>query len=465
MKRKIYIALSVLVVGILLWFLLTMHIPYNWKPTFQHNSTQPFGAALFDSLMTQSLPNGYEVEPDLPEHLDPAQNAVLYCKFCLGTYQRGYSNREDEIERGEAIMDFVKRGGHVIVATANINYWSWEEEGEDKLLKAYDLKYKRDRIVRIEDDKIVESYRNLNEAIEASQTESYEDWIDYERHTEYQYALLPLTETLKNRKVDNDTLTWVKDQTDFVLSPLYTAGSQLYNLCSTQHRVLMTYRYNHYHHEVLAFRRQYTKGGSITFVATPLLFSNYAVMDSEALPLTQRILLPLLDKHLIRIEGVNEPDGVKLYANKDEFSFIRRHRSLRYAFYLLLGSLVLAFLNYSRRRMRAIPLLPEEKNVTLDFARFMGTFHYRRHDYKQVVLNQYETMLHLLGETMISDVNRLTTSELKEVIIEKTHLPAADAGMLVRTVYKLQNTEEIINQEDMMKLLDVIRKVKAELGV
>lgn len=465
MKRKIYIALSVLIIGILLWFLFTMHIPFVWKPTFHHNSTQPFGAALFDSLMTKSLPNGYEVKPDLPKQLDPAQNAVLYCKFSLGVYQRGYDNRTAETERAKAIMDFVKRGGHVIVATADINYWSWDDEEEDKLLIAYDLKYKRDRVVSIVGDKIVESYRNLSEDIVSSQTESYEDWIDYNRHTGYQEALLPLTETLKKRKVDNDTLTWLSDQTDYVLSPLYTAGSQLYDLCTTQHRVVMTYRYNHYHHEALAFGRQYKKGGSITFVATPLLFSNYAVMDQEALPLTQRLLSPLLDKHLIRIEGVNEPVDVKLYANKDEFSFIRRHRSLRYAFYLLLGTLVLAFINYSRRRMRAIPLPAEEKNVTLDFARFMGTFHYRHHDYKQVVLNQYETMLHLLGETMVSDVNRLTTSELKEIIVDKTHLPAADVGMLIRTAYKLQNTEEVIDQKDMMQLLDIIRRIKMELNV
>lgn len=465
MKRKLYIALSVVVIGSLLWLLFTMHVPYNWKPTLRHNSQQPFGAALFDSLMVQSLHNGYEVEPNLPEQLDPTQNAVLYCKFSLGSYQRGYNNHKNETERAKAIMDFVKKGGHVIVATANINHHFWDDDF-DELLDAYDLQYKNNREVSLEGSQVKERYWNEeDDDNETSETEADEDRIDLSRSTNYNYALLPLVEDMKNGKVANDTLTWVADQTNYILCPLYTAASELYNLCTTEHQVLMTYRYKHCHQEALAFRRQYQNGGSITFVATPLLFSNYAVMDPIALRLTQQLLLPVYDKHLIRIEGVNEPENVKLYANKDEFSFIRRHRSLRYGFYLSLATLVLAFLNYSRRRMRAIPLLPEEKNVTLDFARFMGTFHYRRHDYKQVVLNQYETMLHLLGETMVSDVTRLTTSELKEIIIEKTHLPAADVGMLVRTVYKLQNTEEIINQEDMMKLLDVIRKIKAELGV
>lgn len=454
MKRKIYWILSVAVIGSLLWLLFSTRIPFVWQPTFDHNSKQPFGAALFDSLMSSSLPKGYEVRPDLTDSLNPKEDAILYCKQTIGEYRRGFSNYDSEVERGRKIMDYVKRGGQVIVATASLNRY-----GSDSLLHVYDLKYSIDRLITIDGNKFKERILQHEDIWEAKIDKSH-SVSDLIRNISSD-ALHPVIDSLKKGlPIPKDTLTWLSGQNCYVLSPLYTAGSELYNLCTSRHEALMTYRFRHWHEEALAFRAQYQGGGSITFVSTPLLFSNYAVMDPVAIQLTQRLLSPVRDKHLVRIVGRNMPDKVKVMANKDEFSFIRQRPALRYAFYLLLAVLVLAFINYSRRRIRAIPLLPEEKNVTFEFARFMGTFHYRRHDYKQVVLSQYETMLHLLGESMVRDVNRLNSTELKETIVDKTHLPPADVGLLIRTVMKLQNTDETIDQQDMMKLLDIIRKIK-----
>lgn len=460
MKRKIYIALTIVVLGLLLLLLFSIRLPYTWIPNFDHDSKQPFGAAMFDSLMSASLPNGYEVKADMSAEIDPATDAVLYCKYSIGAYQFGFSNKENELVRAKKIMNFVKRGGNVIVATANIDFNTYGTEC-DSILLVYGLEYSSKRIVNIENNRV--KIRKYDKPINYEfnpEVQPGHKALELARVRSFKDALLPLINEMEKTLVDSDTMTWVEDNRQFRLNPLYVAGSDLYQTCTTKQKVLMTYNYRHWHTEAFAFRTRYTSGGSVTFVAAPLLFSNYAVMDAEALQLTTRLLAPLQDKHLVRIEGKNPPDKKKLIANNDEFSFIRRHRSLRYAMYLFLAAMALAFVNYSRRRMRAIPLLPEEKNVTLDFARFMGTFHYRRHDYKQVLLNQYQTMLHVMGESMVRDVYRLDSAELRDVIVEKTRLPQADVGQLIRTVVKLQNTDATLTQEDMMKLLDMIRKIK-----
>ena len=44
-------------------FLLEWNAPskFVWEPTFNHYDKQPFGCAVFDSLMEKSVPAGYEV--------------------------------------------------------------------------------------------------------------------------------------------------------------------------------------------------------------------------------------------------------------------------------------------------------------------------------------------------------------------------------------------------------------------
>lgn len=467
MKQKIYTALSVAVIAILLYFLFTMHVPYVWVPTFEHKSKEPLGCAMFDSLMSASLPQGYEVKSDVPKDLDPSTDALLYCKVSLGDFQTKYENKSQEIARGRQIMNFVARGGHVIVATANINNYSYDSS-KDSLLIVYGLEAHYNQNVIVEGHKIrvrefpkTKDGTYVDHRIDSHHTQSELDRMS--GNNNYRQHLYGLVQRMKDDKQAKDTLTWVDGNEAFEVSPLLTVDPNLWNLCTTKHRVLMTYKFDGWHKEAVAFQARYTSGGSITFVATPLLFTNYAVMDPSARQLTQRLIAPVKDLHLVRIEGRNKPSEKELIAKKDDFSFIRRHQSLKYAMYVFLTALILAFINYSRRRMRAIPLPPVEKNVTLDFARFMGTFHYRRHDYKQVLLSQYQTMLHQLGEVTIKDVDRMTSSELKDLIVDKTQLPPGDVGMLTRVVLKLQNTDETLTQEDMMKLLDVIRQIKEKL--
>ena len=46
---------------LLVMFAIEYHLPkkFVWTPTFSHYDEQPFGCAVFDSLLTVSLPSGY----------------------------------------------------------------------------------------------------------------------------------------------------------------------------------------------------------------------------------------------------------------------------------------------------------------------------------------------------------------------------------------------------------------------
>lgn len=50
-----------IVAFLFIMFAIEYHLPKNfvWKPTFGHHDEQPFGCAVFDSVLSSSLPQGY----------------------------------------------------------------------------------------------------------------------------------------------------------------------------------------------------------------------------------------------------------------------------------------------------------------------------------------------------------------------------------------------------------------------
>ena len=56
-----YALFIVLLLGIALWSQVSRPRRFVWMPTYSHYDTQPFGCAVFDSVLSFSLPQGYEV--------------------------------------------------------------------------------------------------------------------------------------------------------------------------------------------------------------------------------------------------------------------------------------------------------------------------------------------------------------------------------------------------------------------
>jgi len=338
-RNHIYIVLSALVMAVLFSLLMSVHKPFSWAPTLQTESKEPFGCKLFDKLMSRSLPLGYEVLDDLPDSLNASRDAILYSKYVIGSYSPGYENAEQEAVRGRKLYDFAsKQGGKVVVAAIQLNMFN------DSLVSSYGFEKP-------------EKYYGYNYAYE---------------------VIKPLVEQQKECEMAPRRLTILSSRRSVYVNELLIAGNELNSSFSPQkHQALIDDQSGNH----IAFVRRFKSGGEIYYVAAPLLFSNYAANDAQARSLIVELLSPLANRHVVRIMGKNKPEK-KTFATNDEFSFIRKHPSLNAAFQLFLAVLILALLFYSRRRMRAIPLPPEEHNMTLDFAKTMGTFHYRRHNRK-----------------------------------------------------------------------------------
>lgn len=420
MKKHLYQILTAIALLCLLLVLTLGHRPFSWEPSFSTKSKQPFGSYLFDELMQQTLPGGYEVKDNLPDSLDASTVAVLYCKYYVGSQNEDLAMQE--VLRARRLDSLANAGAHVIVAVSEFQIpYSWSR---DSIQMAYDLRC----------------------------SSSSKFWVN---------NLYDRIQKMKTEPQKSEAVVWRKDKRQFEL-PYFMVGDNLLDessKSSAHERLLVT---PDAPITIYAFKRTYRSGGSIEFVSLPLLFSNYSVADPELVQLTLRLLYPVRNRHLVRIMGKNQPPKHQESKNRDSLSFLRENPPLHWALNITLVTVLLMLVFGSRRKMRSIPPKAETRNETLDFACFMGTFHYRRKDYVAVVLSQYQELLHALNEMIAGDITRMNSDDLCRLIMAKSHLPEEDVRPLVMSVSKLRKSD-VIKERMMMKMLDQIKKIKDNL--
>ena len=400
----------------------SLHTPYDWMPDFSAQSEEPFGCKYFDQWLERDMPLGYEVLDEVPDSLNAATDAILYTKYILGRYVSGYDNHEQEVARARRLKAFAQAGGKVIVATTTIHRQS------DSIFYAYGLR--PDTVYDYGD------FRNLYRVVDNRKKAQPEQLLKF---------------------------GWRPDRTSYQLDSLLCLDADLSrSFNAKRHRRLLVQSDSL--RRVLAFSRTYPSGGVIIFVSMPLLFSNYALMDRQAVQLSARLLRLVDDRHLVRIEGRNLPEQQSETSSRDLFAWLRTHPSLRTGFNLFLVVLVLAVLFLSRRRVRAVPLPPVVRNVTLDFARTMGTFHYRRRDFAAVLTEQFNVMCGDLGEVMPSGDGQPSLDEVKAAILQRTSMPQREVTHLIYVMKKVSADSGFeLTQYDLMTLLDTIRQIKQKL--
>lgn len=430
-KQSIRLPELLIVLGLAVFVVLVFmkHRPYDWRPSFDPKSDEPFGCELFDEYMQARQEGGYEVLKDLPDTLDPKKDAVIYSKYMIGS--RSYYDEDSivsqEVNRINRLVDFANKGGKVIVATTYI--YTYGTDSLEDILFGY---------------------------------------VDPHIYTGYFYPSNDLTLSIKKHKEYPQKKVDViirKDESRHPVYPFMLEGHIGRYYCKDYHqRVLSRPKTDDVEKgdEELAFRRRFKSKGEMLIASVPLFFTNYAVMDPEARAVTEHLLTTVQDRHVIRIMGINRkiPAKKKTVANKDEFMFLRSHPSLRWAMNITLGTFALFIFFMGRRRMRPIPVVDPPKNATFEFAKFMGSYHFRRRDLASLLALRYEELLQRMSDSSPTDLHEMKTTDLRDFLVARTQENPEEVLRLIQTVHRVQNNENpYVSQQSLMRLLDLVKRM------
>lgn len=435
-----------------LFCLLQVNLPkkFVWSPTFSHVDKQPLGCFVFDSVLTQSLPNGYHVTKKTFFQLDQ-EHAKEKISVLMVVDQQNLKQLDVKY-----LCNIARRGGKVMVVASG----SFDDGRNADTVVVDELE--RTFKVRIEDGTYF-SLRGILAGLKAHDNDMYDTIYWNNRETMYAAQSYRMFYNMVGGTLFVDSVPKVK-RLAYTLS---TAGydyrqDSLYVGDFTRFDTIVDKKERIERIDTFAIKKipaavsvPYGKG-EVIFVSSPLLFTNYGMLEGNTFVYIFRLMSYLADLPVYRTEAYVKTDAM-LVAEQSPFREFIKRPPLRWALYLALLGVVLFMIFTARRRQRVIPILSKPANRSLEFIQLIGTLYYQRKDHVDLVRKKFKLFAEELRKTAGVDISDVNTDDREYLLLaEKTGMNSDRLKKVIRQIRLVLHSEGNISVEEMRSLIDAM---------
>lgn len=448
-SRNFLFAMLVLFV---LFCLLQVNLPkkFVWSPTFSHVDKQPLGCFVFDSVVAQSLPNGYHVTKKTFFQLDQ-EHAKEKISVLMVVDQQDLKQLDVKY-----LCNIARRGGKVMVVASS----SFDDGRNADTVVVDELE--RTFKVRIEDGTYF-SLRGILSGLKAHDNDMYDTIYWNNRETMYAAQSYRMFYNMVGGTLFVDSVPKVK-RLAYTLS---TAGydykhDSLYVGDFTGFDTIVDEKERIERIDTFAIKKipvavsvPYGKG-EVIFVSSPLLFTNYGMLEGNTFVYIFRLMSYLADLPVYRTEAYVKTDAM-LVAEQSPFREFIKRPPLRWALYLALLGVVLFMIFTARRRQRVIPIMSKPANRSLEFIQLIGTLYYQRKDHVNLVRKKFKLFAEELRKTAGVDISDVNTDDREYLLLaEKTGMNSDRLKKVIRQIRLVLHSEGNISVEEMRSLIDAM---------
>ena len=448
-SRNFLFAMLVLFV---LFCLLQVNLPkkFVWSPTFSHVDKQPLGCFVFDSVLTQSLPNGYHVTKKTFFQLDQ-EHAKEKISVLMVVDQQNLKQLDVKY-----LCNIARRGGKVMVVASS----SFDDGRNADTVVVDELE--RTFKVKIEDG-LYFSLRGILSGLKAHDNDMYDTIYWNNRETMYAAQSYRMFYNMVGGTLFVDSVPKVK-RLAYTLS---TAGydykhDSLYVGDFTRFDTIVDEKERIERIDTFAIKKvpaavsvPYGKG-EVIFVSSPLLFTNYGMLEGNTSVYIFRLMSYLADLPVYRTEAYVKTDAM-LVAEQSPFREFIKRPPLRWALYLALLGVVLFMIFTARRRQRVIPIMSKPANRSLEFIQLIGTLYYQRKDHVDLVRKKFKLFAEELRKTAGVDISDVNTDDREYLFLaEKTGMNSDRLKKVIRQIRLVLHSEGNISVEEMRSLIDAM---------
>ena len=409
-----------IIVFLVLMFAIECRLPkkFVWNPTFSHYDKQPFGCAVFDSLLSSSLPKGYSLSRktfyELEQEDTTQRRGILVISDNLRLSDVDVNALLKMAERGDKIMLVSTLFGRYLEDT--LQFRSYYSYFSPMALKKYATSFmKKDSLHWIGDSTV------------------------YPRQTFYFYPQLCSSYFWGDSLPERVLAQRVFESNEFRYE---TEADSL----TTDSLVYMP----------VAMSRRWGKG-EVILVSTPLIFTNYGMLDGKNATYIFRLLSQMGKLPIVRTEGYMKETA---QVQQSPFRYFLAHEPLRSALYLTMITILLFMIFTARRKQRAIPVIREPENKSLEFAELIGTLYYQKKDHADLVRKKYLYFAEELRREIQVDVEEVAEDERSfGRIARKTGMEAGEIAAFIREVRPVVYGGRSISEEEMKRLIDRMKKI------
>ena len=448
-SRNFLFAMLVLFV---LFCLLQVNLPkkFVWSPTFSHVDKQPFGCFVFDSVLTQSLPNGYHVTKKTFFQLDQ-EHAKEKISVLMVVDQQDLKQLDVKY-----LCNIARRGGKVMVVASS----SFDDGRNADTVVVDELE--RTFKVRIEGGTYF-SLRGILAGLKAHDNDMYDTIYWNNRETMYAAQSYRMFYNMVGGTLFVDSVPKVKRLAytlstagyDYKLDSLYVGDFTGFDTIVDEKERIERIDTFAIKKVPTAVSVPYGKG-EVIFVSSPLLFTNYGMLEGNTSVYIFRLMSYLADLPVYRTEAYVKTDAM-LVAEQSPFREFIKRPPLRWALYLALLGVVLFMIFTARRRQRVIPIMSKPANRSLEFIQLIGTLYYQRKDHVDLVRKKFKLFAEELRKTAGVDISDVNTDDREYLLLaEKTGMNSDRLKKVIRQIRLVLHSEGNISVEEMRSLIDAM---------
>ncbi|WP_073344154.1 DUF4350 domain-containing protein [Bacteroides congonensis] len=411
------------IVFIVAFLLIMFAIEYNlpkkfvWTPTFSHYDEQPLGCALFDSLLSSSLPHGYSLSKETFYQMEEDtvdKMGILMIANTLSMVKADVNALLKMAERGNKIMLVSNNYPKLLEDTLGF-YCTYSHFNAAAFRKYASSIFRKDSIY----------------------------WVADSVYSRRLYRCYPQFCNSSFRRYDSKVIRKLaeKDMTDAIGDALADSDSV---------KVYSNY------HPLLAMARPWGEG-EIILVSTPLLFTNYGVLDENNANYIFRLLSQMGELPIVRSEGYMKATA---QVQQSPLRYLLAHQPLRWALYLTMITILLFMIFTAKRRQRAIPVVREPANKSLEFTELIGTLYFQKKDHVDLVRKKFAYLTEELRREIQVDIEEVADDKRSfERIARKTGMDAGEIAKFIHGVRPVLYGGRAIDSEQMKVFIDKMNEI------
>jgi hypothetical protein len=181
------------------------------------------------------------------------------------------------------------------------------------------------------------------------------------------------------------------------------------------------------------FKLQYGKG-NLYVHTNPIVFTNYFITKPDKLEYASSVF-----SHLKGIDIVwDEYSKVPFIRNNDVYNsplyFILQQPSLKYAWWLLLISVMLYVLFAAKRTQRIIPVLEPKSNTSLEYVHLISSLHFQNGNHLDMARKKMKYFLYFIRSKYGIHTQNFTDEQI-EKLAEKSKVTLGDVKRIFEKYY------------------------------
>lgn len=410
---------------LILMFAIECRLPkkFVWTPTFSHHDKQPFGCAVFDSLLSASLPKDYTISKKSLYQLEQEDSITARGILLIADHLSLTPNDMN------ALLKMAERGSKIMLASGSLS-----KQMDDTLGVYSSYSYFSPTMLK----KYATSFLSKDTIC----------WVgDSAVYPRQQFYFYP---QLCSSYLSPDSLPEIKVLAEkMVTEDEYQRYIDTDSLASDTLRTIP-----------VAISRPWGKG-EIILSSTPLLFTNYGVLDGKNATYLFRLLSQMGELPIIRTEAYMKQTAQE---QMSPFRYFVSQRPLRWALYLTMVAILLFMAFTARRRQRPIPVIRQPENKSLEFTELIGTLYFQKKDHADLVRKKYIYFAEELRRELQADVEEVTDDESSfSRIAQKTGMDADEITEFIHSIRPVIYGGRSISAEEMKHFIDKMNEIIAHI--